>query len=1175
MTEQNERPYNGTYYTLEDKHFWAAFLNLARHNAYITLTHIDRQLAYSKADITNDEDILFFKGQWKNLDNDLERKARLRSLILKHFSFLEGAAYGKKLFESQSSGNKSSKKKELTKKEKEELQANALSLDNLKSILFDFLQKLKDFRNYYSHYRHPESSELPLFDGNMLQRLYNVFDVSVQRVKRDHEHNDKVDPHRHFNHLVRKGKKDRYGNNDNPFFKHHFVDREEKVTEAGLLFFVSLFLEKRDAIWMQKKIRGFKGGTETYQQMTNEVFCRSRISLPKLKLESLRTDDWMLLDMLNELVRCPKSLYDRLREEDRARFRVPIDILSDEDDTDGAEEDPFKNTLVRHQDRFPYFALRYFDLKKVFTSLRFHIDLGTYHFAIYKKNIGEQPEDRHLTRNLYGFGRIQDFAEEHRPEEWKRLVRDLDYFETGDKPYITQTTPHYHIEKGKIGLRFVPEGQHLWPSPEVGATRTGRSKYAQDKRLTAEAFLSVHELMPMMFYYFLLREKYSEEASAERVQGRIKRVIEDVYAVYDAFARGEIDTLDRLDACLADKGIRRGHLPRQMIAILSQEHKDMEEKVRKKLQEMIADTDHRLDMLDRQTDRKIRIGRKNAGLPKSGVIADWLVRDMMRFQPVAKDTSGKPLNNSKANSTEYRMLQRALALFGGEKERLTPYFRQMNLTGGNNPHPFLHETRWESHTNILSFYRSYLEARKAFLQSIGRSDRVENHRFLLLKEPKTDRQTLVAGWKSEFHLPRGIFTEAVRDCLIEMGYDEVGSYKEVGFMAKAVPLYFERACKDRVQPFYDSPFNVGNSLKPKKGRFLSKEKRAEEWESGKERFRDLEAWSQSAARRIEDAFAGIENASRENKKKIEQLLQDLSLWKAFESKLKVRGDKINIAKLKKEILEAKEHPYLDFKSWQKFERELRLVKNQDIITWMMCRDLMEENKVEGLDTGTLYLKDIRTDVYEQGSLNVLNRVKPMRLPVVVYRADSRGHVHKEQAPLATVYIEERDTKLLKQGNFKSFVKDRRLNGLFSFVDTGGLAMEQYPISKLRVEYELAKYQTARVCAFEQTLELEESLLTRYPHLPDKNFRKMLESWSDPLLDKWPDLHRKVRLLIAVRNAFSHNQYPMYDETIFSSIRKYDPSSLDAIEERMGLNIAHRLSEEVKQAKEMVERIIQA
>lgn len=698
-------------------------------------------------------------------------------------------------------------------------------------------------------------------------------------------------------------------------------------------------------------------------------------------------------------------------------------------------------------------------------------------------------------------------------------MRDLDYFETGDKPYITQTTPHYHIEKGKIGLRFVPEGQHLWPSPEVGATRTGRSKYAQDKRLTAEAFLSVHELMPMMFYYFLLREKYSDEASAERVQGRIKRVIEDVYAVYDAFARGEIDTLDRLDACLADKGIRRGHLPRQMIAILSQEHKDMEEKIRKKLQEMIADTDHRLDMLDRQTDRKIRIGRKNAGLPKSGVIADWLVRDMMRFQPVAKDTSGKPLNNSKANSTEYRMLQRALALFGGEKERLTPYFRQMNLTGGNNPHPFLHETRWESHTNILSFYRSYLKARKAFLQSIGRSDRVENHRFLLLKEPKTDRQTLVAGWKSEFHLPRGIFTEAVRDCLIEMGYDEVGSYKEVGFMAKAVPLYFERACKDRVQPFYDYPFNVGNSLKPKKGRFLSKEKRAEEWESGKERFR--------------------------------------------------------LAKLKKEILEAKEHPYLDFKSWQKFERELRLVKNQDIITWMMCRDLMEENKVEGLDTGTLYLKDIRTEVQEQGSLNVLNRVKPMRLPVVVYRADSRGHVHKEQAPLATVYIEERDTKLLKQGNFKSFVKDRRLNGLFSFVDTGGLAMEQYPISKLRVEYELAKYQTARVCASEQTLELEESLLTRCPHLPDKNFRKMLESWSDPLLDKWPDLQREVRLLIAVRNAFSHNQYPMYDEAVFSSIRKYDPSSPDAIEERMGLNIAHRLSEEVKQAKEMAERIIQA
>ena len=31
-------------YTLDNKHFWAAFLNLARHNVYITVNHINKIL---------------------------------------------------------------------------------------------------------------------------------------------------------------------------------------------------------------------------------------------------------------------------------------------------------------------------------------------------------------------------------------------------------------------------------------------------------------------------------------------------------------------------------------------------------------------------------------------------------------------------------------------------------------------------------------------------------------------------------------------------------------------------------------------------------------------------------------------------------------------------------------------------------------------------------------------------------------------------------------------------------------------------------------------------------------------------------------------------------------------------------------------------------------------------
>lgn len=254
---------------------------------------------------------------------------------------------------------------------------------------------------------------------------------------------------------------------------------------------------------MQKKLKGFKDNREKYQKMTNEVFCRSRMLLPKLRLESTQTQDWILLDMLNELIRCPKSLYERLKEEDREKFKVPFDSVDEDYD---AEQEPFKNTLVRHQDRFPYFALRYFDYNEIFTNLRFQIDLGTYHFSIYKKLIGGNKEDRHLTHKLYGFERIQEFAKQNRPDEWKALVKDLDTFnKEEEKPYISETTPHYHLENEKIGIVF--KNHNIWPSTKTELTNNNRKKYNLGASIKAEALLSVHELLPMMFYYLLLKTK--------------------------------------------------------------------------------------------------------------------------------------------------------------------------------------------------------------------------------------------------------------------------------------------------------------------------------------------------------------------------------------------------------------------------------------------------------------------------------------------------------------------------------------------------------------------------------------------------------------------------------------------------------------------------------------------
>ena len=1093
--ENDKRLEESACYTLNDKHFWAAFLNLARHNVYITVNHINKILEEDEINRDGYENTL--ENSWNEI-KDINKKDRLSKLIIKHFPFLEAATYRQNPTD--------------TTKQKEEKQAEAQSLESLKKSFFVFIYKLRDLRNHYSHYKHSKSLERPKFEEDLQNKMYNIFDVSIHFVKEDYKHNTDINPKKDFKHLDRKRKGK---------FHYSFADNEGNITESGLLFFVSLFLEKKDAIWVQKKLEGFKCSNESYQKMTNEVFCRSRMLLPKLRLESTQTQDWILLDMLNELIRCPKSLYERLQGVNRKKFYVSFDPADEDYD---AEQEPFKNTLVRHQDRFPYFALRYFDYNEIFTNLRFQIDLGTYHFSIYKKLIGGQKEDRHLTHKLYGFERIQEFDKQNRPDEWKAIVKDSDTFKKKEekeeeKPYISETTPHYHLENKKIGIAF--KNHNIWPSTQTELTNNKRKKYNLGTSIKAEAFLSVHELLPMMFYYLLLKtentkndnkvegKKETKKQGKHKIEAIIESKIKDIYALYDAFANGEINSEDELKEYLKGKDIKIVHLPKQMIAILKNEHKDMAEKAEAKQEKMKLATENRLKTLDKQLKGKIQNGKRYNSAPKSGEIASWLVNDMMRFQPVQKDENGEPLNNSKANSTEYQLLQRTLAFFGSEHERLAPYFKQTKLIESSNPHPFLNDTEWEKCNNILSFYRSYLEAKKNFLESLKPEDWEKNQYFLMLKEPKTNRKTLVQGWKNGFNLPRGIFTEPIRKWFMEHWKSiKVDDSKRVGLVAKVIPLFFSEKYKDSVQPFYNYPFNIGNINKPEEKDFLDYEKRKK-------------------------------------------------LWDKKQAKFKGKTDK-----------EKREDPsYPDFKSWKKFERELRLVRNQDIVTWMLCMELFEEQKVDGLNTGQIHLKDIVTNVDEEGNNNILNQIKPMQLPITVYDKENSP----KRKPLHTVYIEETGTKLLKQGNFKALVKDRRLNGLFSFVKTSSEAeSKSKPISKSRVEYELGAYQKARIDIIKDMLALEKTLIDNDENLPTNKFSDMLKSWL-----KGKGETNKVRfqndvdLLVAVRNAFSHNQYPMYNSEVFKGMKLLSLSS--DIPEKEGLGIAKQLKDKIK---ETIERIIE-
>ena len=993
-------------------------------------------------------------------------------------------------------------------------------------MFFSLLQMLEQLRNYYSHVKHSKSATMPNFDEDLLNWMRYIFIDSVNKVKEDYSSNSVIDPNTCFSHLIYKDKQGKI----KPC-RYPFTSKDGSINAFGLLFFVSLFLEKQDSIWMQKKIPGFKKASENYMKMTNEVFCRNHILLPKIRLETVYDKDWMLLDMLNEVVRCPLSLYKRLTPADQNKFKVPE---KSSDNANRQEDDnPFSRILVRHQNRFPYFALRFFDLNEVFTTLRFQINLGCYHFAICKKQIGDKKEVHHLTRTLYGFSRLQNFTQNTRPEEWNTLVKTTEPSSGNDGktvqgvplPYISYTIPHYQIENEKIGIKIfdgdTAVDTDIWPSVSTEKQLNKPDKYTLTPGFKADVFLSVHELLPMMFYYqLLLCEGMLKTDAGNAVEKVLIDTRNAIFNLYDAFVQEKINTITDLENYLQDKPILIGHLPKQMIDLLKGHQRDMQKAAEQKKKMLIKDTERRLKSLNKQLNQKPNVAAKNTGtLLRNGQIADWLVNDMMRFQPVKRDKEGNPINCSKANSTEYQMLQRAFAFYTTDSWRLPRYFEQLHLIHSDNSHLFLSHFEYDKQPNLIAFYAAYLKAKLDFLNELRPENWASNNYFLLLRAPKNDRQKLAEGWKNGFNLPRGLFTEKIKTWfsehkeIVDLSNDDLFKSR-VGQVARLIPAFFDKKFTDHSQPFYRYDFNVGNVSKPTEANYLSKEKREK-------------------------------------------------LFKSYQNKFKN-----NIpAEKTKEYRE-----YKNFSSWKKFERELRLIKNQDILTWLMCKNLFDEQKDKEVNISDIKLDSLQTNTSTKGSLNALAQVVPMVLAIHIGNSESKNETgtNEEENKGPTVYIKEEGTKLLKWGNFKTLLADRRIKGLFSYIEHDDINLEKYPLTKYQVDSELDLYQKYRIDIFKQTLDLEAQLLDKYSDLNTDNFNQMLSGWSEK--EGIPrDIKEDTDFLKDVRNAFSHNQYPDSKKIAFSRIRKFNPKEL-ILEEKKGLSIAKQMYEEVEKVVNRIKGI---
>ncbi len=460
----------------KDKDYFNAYLNMARHNAFIVLSSITEQLGKPPAEENKLTDMYALRILLEKDKPDITLKVIEK--LDKHFPFL------RPMFDNDIKHDQYSEKKGMARQRGIDL---ASDYHNTLSVL---LLQLNKHRNYYTHPVHADIT----VDEKLGYYLIATYDAAIRLVKDRFQLSENQ-----LSHLRRYR-----GKNKTPDFKYEIIGNRGKLSEKGIAFFICLFLEKKYAFMFLKKLRDFKADYTPDKLATLETYCVYRMRMPKLRLESGDDSLGLTLDMFNELKRCPRRLFELLGEGDQKKFRVKIDQCQELAQTNGEYDEEI--LLMRYRDRFPYFALSYIDQQEVFQHLRFHVDLGNYYYKFYDKTtIDGIQRDRSLKKHLKAFGRLHELRKQRLDECGEMIMRPIDREENDMRPYLTDTYPHYHINSNQVGLKLCLNGKAEFPTLKGQNTITKAPDF----------WLSAWELPGMVFYAWL--NKDSETNPAERV----------------------------------------------------------------------------------------------------------------------------------------------------------------------------------------------------------------------------------------------------------------------------------------------------------------------------------------------------------------------------------------------------------------------------------------------------------------------------------------------------------------------------------------------------------------------------------------------------------------------------------------------------------------------------------
>lgn len=1152
--------------------YFGTYLTQAQHNLTITLNDLSKKLG---SETTEDEHHLLRTRAITILTDTQANPDEVQKAMAyyeKNFPFLFGMHF------------------RFTPGEKRPVQTPrnlSASASGYAVILKQLIQVLHDAR---AHYLHLQGNGEFHVDQQLFYWLNDAFDINARIVKRKLQL-----PERDSNHLRRfianfdRTLTDKQGKPlkviPNPAFKFYFNKKESRTefTTFGLTFFTCLFLSAAEVYSFLARINGFQAGSSRSLKATFDTFCINNLQAPKERFYIDNGINTLLTDMCNELAKAPKELFETLPPDKQKLF---ITAQRNESADTMNDYPALETKMVRKNNRFTFFTLRFLDITQAFQNIRFGVDLGYFYYSIYPKIIAGIPATRELTKRLTGYGRLEDFEKEKRPAAYQKLFIDANETDPGRlQPYIAEAWPHYHTDNNLIPLAWNGHTGPYWPSLQTAPTNGLKSypnKYIKNEdQQKPFAWLSVFELPALLFYELIQHDISAEKVIADHIAG-INHFFNNIKAgtiqpvsgtLIPKPAQQEIVTRSNAEynkrwklvmELLNTWSLKPAYIPEKvlnyLLGIAPAADAIVHEKAAGRLQTMISECRQSIHTLDLREKEEIKPGKKSFRKILPGKLAEILTTDMLLLQRPLKDKDGNNIPSSKPNSTAFRLLQSHLAYFAEHKNKLKSLFKACRLTDSPNAHPFLHNMQLQDYTGITRFYKGYFTEKINWLEKCLIEKNYPDYHFLKIKGFGYDITNLIDTYLNEnntsysaCNLPRGLFYDAAIQYFKQHGSAAmkhyVQQYETTGNAIHLINYYFKHECNDASQNFYSWPrqYEVFKEPFEKDGwnGYYTMEERAAKWEAAKNTtVRDknmLAQQRQEAEKELQEfkkevkAYRDLKSIARlvvekfGNKYPAVKKIQVIR-FKDFEIPRKI------ITKVGACIDEALKSAELKARAYtlcKENEQYLRLTEVQDKLLFLCIKKLTANSEY--------HLQQVTAPNDAAGHKSVLHYRPASGIAIThpFYKVTDTGEFethnnHRIQA--GEVTIVDKQGTINNSSQVRKLIKDKRLNNLCFYFQPDSCG--NIILSKQITANELQEYDRLRLAVLEIAAEFETKLFKKHGQQASSFFyangiqqhRRYLAYY----FTKYDTANEKIQIeLNAVRTGFLYNRFPLINNQQYS------------------------------------------